>query len=563
MTRAIGFPTAHTATTAWARRREQPVFGRNGMVASAHPLVTAAGLGALARGANAVDAAVCAGLVAAVVMPEMCGFGGDLFAVVHMPPSNHQGRAETIAIHGSGIAPRGATLEQMREHGEDGGRLMPYRGPLAVAVPGMPDAYAALLTRFGSRSLAEMAAPAIAYAAEGYPLTASGAEAIRDNADLLRRFPSSAAVFLSGGRIPKTGEMLRQPDLGRTLAAYATGGADLFYRGEIARRIARFMTEAGGALSADDLADHQTELTVPLTTTYRGQTVHQTGLPTQGLILLEALNIVERADLRTLGIDSAAGVHLLVEAKKLAYADRLAYAADPAFYETPLDRLLSKEWARCRFDAVRPDRAAEETPPGGLTGGDTTSLCVADGTGMMVSLIQSVSSAFGSGVVAGDTGVVLNNRAGRGFSLEDGHPNQFAPGKKTMHTLNCYLITALDGSPIVAGGTPGGDGQPQWNLQTIAALIDADLDAQAAVELPRWTSWPGTDPDTLPNRYELRLEDRFEPGVIGELQTRGHIARQLGPWGAGGAAQVICRDPDTGALVAGSDPRAEGLALGF
>ena len=533
------------------------------MVGSAHPLVTAAGLGALARGANAVDAAVCAGLVASVVMPEMCGFGGDLFAVVHAPASSGQGTAETISVHGSGIAPRAATLEQMREHGGDGGRLMPYRGPLAVAVPGMPDAYAALLGRWGSRSLSEMAAPAIGYAADGYPLSASGAEAIRDSADLLRRFPASAAVFLPGGRVPLSGEILRQTDLGRTLAAYAKDGPDIFYRGDVARRIARFMTGAGGALSADDLADHRTELTASLTTTYRGQTIHQTGLPTQGLILLEALNIAEQADLRTLGVDSAAGIHLLVEAKKLAYADRLAHAADPTFHDTPLDRLLAKEWAQRRFQTIAPDRAAGDTPPGGLTDGDTTSLCVADGTGMMVSLIQSVSSAFGSGVVAGDTGVVLNNRAGRGFSLEDGHPNQFAPGKKTMHTLNCYLITAPDGSAIVAGGTPGGDGQPQWNLQTIAGLIDADLDAQAAVELPRWTSWPGTDPDTLPNPYELRVEERFDPRAIEELETRGHAIRRLGPWGAGGAAQVICRDPDTGVLAGGSDPRAEGLALGF
>ncbi len=562
----IGFPRpSHlSAATRWSRRRESPVFGRRGMVAAAHPLITAAGLGELERGGNAVDAAVCAALTATVVMPEMCGLGGDLFALVHTPGrASEAGSGETLAVHGSGITPRGATLELMRQHAEDGGTRMPYRGPLSVAVPGMVDAYFALLARFGSRPFTALVEPAVVHAADGFPLTPLGAAAIHESADLLRRFPTSAAVFLPDDRAPAAGTLLRQSDLGRTLNEIAAGGADAFYRGEIAARIGRFMAESGGALTTDDLADHATEITAPLSTTYRGHTIYQTGLPTQGLILLEALNIAEQADLAGIGVDSATGVHLLTEAKKLAYADRLAYAGDPAFVDTPLDILLSKPWAASRFAGIDPERAAADAPAGALVGGDTTYLCVVDGDGIMVSLIQSVSSAFGSGVVAGDTGVVLNNRAGRGFTLEDGHPNQFAPGKKTMHTLNCYLIAAPDGTPVVVGGTPGGDGQPQWNLQVIAGLIDAGLDAQAAIELPRWTSWPGTDPSTLPNPFELRVEERFGEDVIGELAERGHRLRRLGPWDAGGAAQVIARDPETGILAGGSDPRVEGLALGF
>lgn len=565
MGQTVGFPevVSMSPPAAWPRRRIGPVFGRQGMVASAHPLITAAGLCALEQGGNAADAAVSAGLVAAVVMPDMCGFGGDLFALIHTPARDGNTSAETVAILGSGIAPRGASLELMREHGDANGRLMPNRGPLAVGVPGMPDAYCTILDRFGNRTLAEAAAPAIGYAADGYPLTQDGAAAIREAADLLRRFPSSAAVFLPEGRVPRAGTLFTQPDLARTLSTFAAGGADAFYRGEMAQRIAAFMAEAGGALSIDDLASHATEVTAPIATTYRGYTVYETGLPTQGVILLEALNIVEQADLRAIGVVSATGIHLLSEAKKLAYADRNGHTADPAFYDAPVDRLLSKEWARQRFAGINPGRAAEDVPAGKLQDGDTTFFSVVDHSGMMISLIQSVSSNFGCGVVAGDTGIVFNNRVGRGFSLDDGHPNQFAPGKKTMHTLNCFLVAAGDGTMLIAGGTPGGDGQPQWNLQMIAGLIDAGMDVQAAVEMPRWTSWPGTDPASLANAYELRVEERVGEQVLYELARRGHRVKRLDAWGSGGAAQIVARDPESGVLAGGSDPRVEGLALGF
>lgn len=563
MQRSLGFPGGAVEQQRWARRRESPVFARNGMVASAHPLITSTGLRTLAAGGNAVDAAVSAALTAAVVMPEMCGLGGDLFAIVHAPAKNDGGNGETVAFLGSGIAPRSATLEQMRTHGDGNGTQMPFRGPLAVAVPGMVDAYFALLERFGTRSFGELAEPAVHYAGDGYPLGRLGAAAIADNAELLARFPASAAVFLPNGKVPTTGTVLRQTDLAQTLRQIAEGGRDVFYSGDVGQRIARFMAENGGALSLDDLADHATEVTAPLSTTYRGYTIYETGLPSQGLILLESLNIIEQADMTELGVDSAAGIHLLAEAKKLAYADRLAHAGDPAFVQTPTAKLLDKAWAKRRFADIRHDRASDEVLAGHLAEGDTTYLCVIDGQGMMVSLIQSVSAAFGCGVVAGDTGVVLNNRAGRGFSLEEGHPNFFAPGKKTMHTLNCYLIAGRDGTPLLVGGTPGGDGQPQWNAQVIAGLIDGKLDVQAAIEQPRWTSWPGTDPSSLPNAFELRLEDRVGEDIFTELTRLGHRTKRQGAWNGGGAAQVISRDPETGILAGGSDPRVEGLALGL
>ncbi|MFZ3005048.1 MAG: gamma-glutamyltransferase, partial [Phenylobacterium sp.] len=529
-----------------------------GMVAAAHPLTVAVALDVLKRGGNAVDAAVAGGLTASVVMPEMCGLGGDLFAIVHAP--GH----EPTAILGSGVSPRSATLDQMRRHGDPSptGVKMPFRGPLSVATPGMVHAFGALLERFGSRPLAELIEPAIAYA-EGFPLTPLGAHFIATSADLLRQFPASAAVFLPGGEIPKAGQILRQADLARTLRTIAARGTGAFYGGEIAEAIAAFMTANGGELSAADLAAHETVLAPPIATTYRGHTVFQTGLPTQGMILLESLNLAEQIDGQALAKGDASAIHLLAEALKLAYADRLGYAVDPAFGDPRLETLISKTWAAQRFAAIDPERAATTVPAGEMADGDTTYFCVADSQGMMVSLIQSVSSNFGSGVVAGDTGVVLNNRAGRGFSLEDGHPNIFAPGKKTLHTLNCYSVADASGTPVLVGGTPGGDGQPQWNLQTLIALIDGGLDVQAAVEAPRWTVWPGTDPSTLPNPYELQIESRLGDAVLAELEARGHSLRRFGAWGGGGAAQAIARDPVTGVLAGGSDPRAEGLALGF
>ncbi|MBA2278516.1 MAG: gamma-glutamyltransferase [Chloroflexia bacterium] len=554
----IGFPrNVANQQTAWARRRPYPTFAARGMVAAAHPLTVETGVHVLRQGGNAIDAAVAAGLTAAVVMPEMCGLGGDLFALIHDPR-----RGGVDSIHGSGIAPRNSSVEQMRRHGGGDGRKMPYQGPLSISVPGMVDAYFTLLDRYGSLPFASVAEPAIAHAADGFPLQTLGAGAIAGSAEVLARDAAAAAVFLPAGQAPTPGTIFKQTDLGRTLHQIATDGRETFYRGDVADRILAYLGEVGGALTHDDFADHTTEVTTPLSIDYRGHTVYQTGLPTQGLIMLGALNIIEHAP-APLDPLSAGDVHLMVEAKKLAYADRLRHAGDPTFVSTPLDDMLSKPWAKDRHASIDPTRAGASMLAGQHQSGDTTYICVVDGDGMMVSLIQSVSSAFGSGVVGGDTGVVLNNRAGRGFTLEEGHPNTYAPGKKTMHTLNCFLIADEQGRPVLVGGTPGGDGQPQWNMQTIVGMVDAGLDVQAAIELPRWTSWPGTDPLSIDNPFELRIEDRMGADTIASLAALGHDVRTVGAWSAGGASQVIVRDPTTGVMAGGSDPRVEGSALGF
>ena len=552
----IGFPVAGAgAHDPWSRRRTFPTYATRGMIAAAHPLTVEAGLHILRNGGNAIDAAVGAGVMAAVVMPEMCGLGGDLFAVVHMP--GH----DPIAVQGSGISPRNASIEHMRAHGDNDGRTMPYQGPLSISVPGMVDAYFRLLERFGTMTFAEVAAPAIATARDGFPLLPNGAAALAQNASLLARDEAAAAVFLPGGRPVAAGERLVQADLARTLETLATNGRESFYTGDLARRITGYLASVGGKLDMDDFADHETDLTAPIATTYRDHTIYQTAIPSQGLILLESLNIIAYADLSP---DlTADAIHTQVEAKKLAYADRLGHAADPKFHDTPLETLLGKAWAAERFARIDPDRAATDVPAGTFSPGDTTYLCVADGTGGMVSLIQSVSAAFGSCVVGGDTGVVLNNRVGRGFSLEDGHPNIYAPGKKTMHTLNCFSIAAPDGTPVLVGGTPGGDGQPQWNMQMISALLDRSLDVQAAIEQPRWTSLPGTDPDGIDQPFTLAVEDRFGADILDALAAKGHTLVDRGAWGGGGSAQMIARDPETGILIGGTDTRVEGTVLGF
>jgi len=527
------------------------------MVAAAHPLIVSTGLEILRQGGNAVDAAVGAGLTAAVVMPEMCGLGGDLFALVHAPDASAQG-GRTISIQGSGVAPRGATVEQMRAAGE--GR-MPSRGPLSVAVPGMVDAYFTLLEQCGTRTFADVVEPAIGYAA-GFPIHPLGAACIGEHVELLSRYPSSRDVFLPGGEVPQPGTVFRQPGLAKTLRMLADGGRDVFYRGEIARQIDAFMREVGGALRADDLADHTTGISSPISTTYRGYTVHQTCLPSQGLILLGALSIVRHAELSEIGVCSPEGIHLLAEAKKLAFADRVGWCTDPAFGPSPIERLLSPEWAARRHATIDPQKAATAVLRGEEVDGNTTYLCVVDGNGMMVSLIQSVAANFGSGLVAGETGIVLNNRASA-FSLEEGHLNTFAPGKKTIHTLNCYMISDPKGRPVLVGGTPGGDGQPQWNLQSIVGMIDEGWDVQQVAEQPRWASWPGSAPVSEEQPFTLQIEQRAGQEVIDKLSGWGHRTDVVGDWGCGGAVQIIARDPVTGVLAGGSDPRVEGLALGF
>ncbi len=536
--------------------RARTILATSGMVATAHPLASAAGLHVLQDGGNAMDAAIAASAVCNVVLPHLCGLGGDIFFLYYEAASGR-----VWGLNSSGSAPAAASRDDFAARF---GAQMPWTGPLSIGVPGAVAAYAVAAERFGTRPLHALFVPAIGYADHGFPIMPGLAGHLAAHADVLARHPASAAIFLPGGRPPAAGTRFANPALARSLWVVGQRGQAAFYEGELGERIVAALRDVGGLFTMDDWSSHRADLyRPPLATTYRGRTVYQTSLPSQGHILLEALNIVEGDDLAALGRDSAAAIHLLVEAKKLAFADRLAYAGDPAFVEARLDLLLSKRFAARRRAAIDP-RRADPAPRAGLPperAGETTYLCTTDRWGNACSWITSLSAAFGSGVVAGDTGILLNNRVGRGFTLEAGHPNVLAGGKRTMHTLTCFLVTA-DDRPWLVGGTPGGDGQPQWALQLLTKLIDHGLDLQGAIEAPRWTSFPGTDPINAHHPFELRLEDRFAPAVVAELAARGHRVTLLGPWAGGGVVQLIARDAD-GILRGGSDPRGEGQALGY
>ncbi len=554
-------PFSRANATPFAARgpgeRRGVAMGRGGMVATAHPLATAAGLWALERGGNAMDAALAAAGVCGVVLPAMCGLGGDCFLLYY------DAKKQTVtAMNGSGAAAAAMTPDAYAERGHIA--KMPTRGPLSVGIPGAVHTYFAAHERWASIRMSDLLRPAEQYARTGYALTPDGADIIANSMDSLADQPGAwAKTFLKGGKhAPHTGQILKNEDLADTLSLLRRRGPKVFYEGEIAAKIGDWMAKHGGLIAADDLAAQETDTYAAINTTYRGHTVHTTAPPSQGMILLGELNILANADLGSMDPTDAAAVHLMVEAKKLAFADRNRYAGDPKFVDFPLDTLISAEHGAAQYLRIDPERAVVDDPA--LVpefAGDTTYLCTVDAQGNAVSFIHSLSAAFGSGCVVDGTGIVLNNRAGRGFSLQPGHPNLLAPGKRTMHTLLAYAATRADGTLAFVGGTPGGDQQPQWNMQVIANMLDWGMSPQEAVEAPRWTSFPGTDPANLPNPYELRLERRYPGSTLLDLRRRGHTVHALPDWGAGGAAQVIAWEE--GVCYGGSDPRAEGVALGF
>lgn len=544
-----------SATEARRIQRRPQAFGTRGMVCSAHPVTAFIGLSILQRGGNAFDAAIAVAAAEGVALPMKCGIGGDAFAVLYDAK-----KGESVAINSSGVAASGATADYYRSQGH---KTMPLDGVHAVSVPGAVAMYETLWKRYGTMDWSELWEPAIQLADEGIAITQYISARIADRADKLALFPHSAVQYLPNGRAPAPGERWSAPNLAKTLRIVAKGGADAFYRGEIAEKLLAFLKREGQTFTADDFAQQQALMYEPISTNYRGATVYVTAPHSQGFLVLEQLNILEGFDLGKFAPYSPERMHLLIEAKKLAFADRNRYAGDPEFVKWPLQTLISKEHAAHRRAKINLSRA--EWPDGALVpehDGDTSYFAVADGNGNAISFIHSLSNMFGSCVVAGETGITLNNRAGRGFSLDLKHPNCIAPGRRTMHTLNAYMVHR-DGKPWLVGGTPGGDQQAQWNTQMISNVIDHGMSLQDAVEAPRFYSFPGTDPVNIERPPSVKAEDRVPESTLAALTKLGHSVETLGAWGGGGGVQLIQFDCENGVLRGATDPRPGGLALGF
>jgi gamma-glutamyltranspeptidase/glutathione hydrolase len=508
----------------------------NGLVATDHHLATAAGLSVLREGGSAVDAAVAAAAVCAVAQPHRTSIGGDLFALVY-----DASRRDVTAYNGSGSAPRAVGVDVFA-----GG--FPGEGALIATVPGVIAAWADLLHDHGRLGLDRVLAPAIGYAAEGFPVSDGLAEAFVDSG--ARLDAEAARVFSPRGRFPRAGDILQQPDLADTLREVATGGAAVFYTGAVAERLAQSIARAGGAIGMEDLAAHTTDRPAAAHITYRGLSIYGQPPVSQGHILLEELAIAEGLDMAELAWGSADLVHQMVEIKKMAFADRDAFAGDPRAVLFDVGRLFEPAFAGARRKAI-PSRASERTDPG-VMAADTTYLAVVDRDGNAVSLIESVFSEFGSACVVPGTGVLLNNRI-VGFSLDASSPNVLAPGKRPVHTLN--TVIALEGRmPRFVFGTPGRHAQVQTNFQLAVGLIDQGFDVQRAIEEPRWYHEVGK---------ALKVESRFSEATRKGLAAKGHDVVLLGDWAeVTGGAQAIAIDGN-GVFSGGADPRREGHAAGY
>ena len=534
------------------RSRRSPVFATRGMIASSQPLATEAGLEILRAGGNAADAAIAVAAALGVTEPTSTGLGGDCFALYY-----EGGRGSISCLNGSGRAPAGLTLDLVRSRGFAKG-LPPFH-PLTITAPGACAGWCDLLERHGTRSLPDVLAPAIRLAEDGFPvapLTAASWQ--RAAARLLSQTPGGRELLLDG-RGPQAGEIMRNPGLARTLRIVAKGGAEAFYQGEIAKGIASAVHSAGGVLGEEDLASHRSTWDDPIHTVFEGIRLFECPPNGQGLVALLALNLLSRLELppEPLGADR---LHLLIEALRLAFADGGRWIADPRVASVPVDGLLSVAYAKERATGIDPAKAASKmthgTPP---SGPDTVYFSVADGQGNACSFTNSNYMGFGTGIVPTGTGFSLQNR-GLGFSLDPDHPNSLAPGKRPYHTIIPALATReTDGSLYASFGVMGGFMQPQGHVQVLLALVRDGLDPQAALDRPRICLEEGRpDGDVL-------LEDGISAATADELRRRGHPIRAV----QGeervifGRGQVILRDPDSGVLSAGSDPRADGLALGL
>lgn len=525
-----------------------PIFARNGVVATSQPLAAQAGLAVLRKGGNAVDAALATAITLTVVEPTSNGIGGDAFALVWDGDQLH-------GLNGSGRAPAVLTPATIRAAGNES---IPPMGWLTVTVPGAPRAWRDLHDRWGKLPFEALFEDAIGYASEGYALSPALARGWRRAVSIYSalddpQFAGWMPTFSLGDRLPEAGDIWRSPDHARTLAEIAQTGAESFYTGPLAEAIAAFASETGGTLTMADLATHSSTFVQPLTTSYRGYDVWEIPPNGQGMTALLALNILEGFELARLERESAASLHLQIEAMKLAFADARRYIADPAFASEPAETLwaalLDKSYAASRRDLV--GDTARLYPHGEPLQGGTVYLCAADRDGIMVSMIQSNYTGFGSGIVVPGTGIALHNR-GRGFVLEPGHPNELAPGKRPFHTIIPAFLSK-DGVGVGPFGVMGAHMQPQGHAQMVVNMIDYGMNPQTSLDAPRWY-WS--------EDLKISVEQATPRHVVHGLIAQGHAVTIEPESGIFGRGQIIRRLP-SGAYVAGSEGRADGAAVGF
>ena len=523
------------------------VRAQHGMVATSQPLASQVGLEVLKRGGNAVDASIAMAAMLNVTEPMMTGIGGDAFMLVYWSKTK-----ELKGLNASGRAPRALSLDYFAKK-----KLtqMPQFGMESITVPGAFDGWVTLLDKYGTMKLADLLAPAIEYAESGIPVMEKAAEDWDAEVEKVKKNPAASANYLIDGRAPHTGEIFREPNLARTFRALARGGRDAFYKGEIARSIADYCQKNGGFISMEDLAAQKSEWVEPISTNYRGYTVYEIPPNGQGLTALLLLNILEGFDLASMSSEPDRFYHTLIEATKLAFADRNRYIADPAFARVPVAELLSKEYAAKRRALIDPNKALNLVNSGEINvGSDTTYFTVVDKDGNAVSFINSLFDAFGSGIVAGDTGIVLQNR-GSGFSLDPNHPNRIEPGKRPLHTIIPAMVFK-DNKLFMSFGVMGGAIQPQGHVQVLVNLIDLGMGLQQAIDSPRYR---------YVNGRSVLLEDEIPANVIDRLIAMGHV--RASPSGAlrssMGGGQAIMIDPVSKTLMGASDPRKDGLAIGY
>jgi gamma-glutamyltranspeptidase / glutathione hydrolase len=533
------------------------VTARHGMVATSEPLAVQAGLEVLRAGGKAADAAIAANAVIGLTEPMSCGIGGDLFVIYWDAKTQ-----KLYGLNASGRSPFSLDRDEFKQRGL---KEIPEKGPLSWSVPGCVSGWDELRRKFGTKPLAELIAPAIRAAEEGFAVTPVIAGYWHASEAELKKTPEAAATYLIDGHAPKNGEVFRNPRLAATYRTIAEQGAEAFYRGPMAQKIVEFSRTRGGYFELRDFAEHRSDWIEPVSTNYRGYDVWELPPNGQGIAVLQMLNLLEPYDVRALGAGSAEYLHLLLEAKKLAFADRARFYCDPDFVKPPVAKLISKQYANERRKLIDLQHAAKDVPPGDakLVHGDTIYLTVVDKDRNCCSLIQSNYMGFGSGVVPGDLGFALQNR-GCLFALDDEHPNRLEPHKRPFHTIIPAMVTK-DGKPWISFGVMGGDMQPQGHVQALVNLIDFGMNLQQAGDAPRVRHEGSATPTGRLGDLQggtVFVEPDISDDAVAELRAKGHrVLRSKG--GNFGGYQAILIDWESNSLQGASESRKDGRALGY